>query len=251
MTSGALLATQRLFAELVEGAWLREEEGAHLFISGVRAPSLNVVMADADDPPAAVVDELLDAAAATGLPYSLNARPGALAALAERRGMAAVEDVPLMRLDRLDAVAAPDLTIRSLPPEEATRGVALQAAAFQVPQAMFATLTTPRMLAAPGVRLYVGELGGEPVTTAMAFTIGDAVGIFNVATLPAHRRRGYGGAVTARAVADGLAAGGTWAWLEASQDGLHTYERLGFQTVETRTRWRPQNTFASSQSAAK
>jgi ribosomal protein S18 acetylase RimI-like enzyme len=243
--------TLRLFAEHVEGAWLREAEGAHLFVSGVRAASLNVVMAHANDPPAAVIEELLDAAAATGLPYSLNARPGALAALAERRGLSADEDVPLMRLDRLDAVAAPDLTIRTLPPGEATRGVELQAAAFQVPQAMFVTLTTPRMLAAPGVRLYVGELGGELVTTAMAFTIEDAVGIFNVATLPAHRRRGYGSAITARAVADGLAAGGAWAWLESSQDGRRTYECLGFRTVETRTYWRTQNTFASSQSAAK
>jgi N-acetylglutamate synthase len=248
--ASALLATTRLFAELVEGAWLREADGAYLFIPGVRAAALNVVTVDADDPPHGLVDELLDAAA-TGLPYSLQARAGPLAALAGARGLVADEDVPLMRLDRLDGVAAPDLSVCALAPDEAAPGVALQAAAFELPEAMFVTLTTPRMLAAPGVRLYVGEVAGEPVSTAMGLTIGDAVGIVNLATLPGHRRRGYGAAITARAVADGLAAGGTWAWLESGEDGRRVYERLGFRTVETRTYWKTQNTLALSQSAAK
>jgi hypothetical protein len=168
--AGALIATLRLLAEHVEGAWWREAGGAHLFVSGVRVATLNVVVATGEDVSAPAVEELLDAVAATRLPYSLNARPGALPGLA---------------------------------------------------------------------------------ATAMAFTVGDAVGIFNVGTLRPHRRRGYGAAITARAVADGLAAGGRWAWLESSDDGLRVYERLGFATVETHAVWTAQNTFASSQSAAK
>jgi len=248
--TGALLATLRLLAERVDGAWLREKDGAHLFVSGVRAAELNVVLVGEESPTAAV-EELLDAAAGTGLPYSLSARPGALRELAERRGMVAGENAPLMRLDRVAPAAAPGLAVRRLGPEEAGLGVRLQAAGFEAPEAMFAPLTTARMLAAPGVRLYAGDVAGEPVTTAMSFTVGDAVGIFNVATLRAHRRRGYGAAITARAVAEGLDAGGTWAWLESSKEGLRVYERLGFETAETRAVWKAQNTLASSQSAAK
>jgi hypothetical protein len=36
-------------------------------------------------------------------------------------------------------------------------------------------------------------------------------------------------------VADGLAAGASWAWLQSSAAGYRVYEALGFETVE---RWR-------------
>jgi hypothetical protein len=46
------------------------------------------------------------------------------------------------------------------------------------------------------------------------------------------RRRGYGAALTARAVLDVIAAGARRALLMSSEMGLTTYERLGFQTLE-------------------
>jgi predicted GNAT family acetyltransferase len=60
---------------------------------------------------------------------------------------------------------------------------------------------------------------------------------FNIATPPADRRRGYGAAVTARAVTDGLAAGARWSWLQSSVAGYPVYERLGFRTVESWQSW--------------
>jgi hypothetical protein len=67
--------------------------------------------------------------------------------------------------------------------------------------------------------------------------VGGCTGVFSVATPPAHRRRGYGAALTARAVTDGLAAGAAWAWLQSSPPGYGIYARLGFRTVETRACW--------------
>jgi predicted GNAT family acetyltransferase len=95
----------------------------------------------------------------------------------------------------------------------------------------------PDVLRLPGVRCYLGEVGGQAVTTGVGVTLGDSTGVFNIATPPAHRRRGYGAAVTARAVADGLAAGAKWAWLQASPAGYATYTRLGFETAETWKCW--------------
>jgi N-acetylglutamate synthase len=108
---------------------------------------------------------------------------------------------------------------------------------LQAPVEYFRQLMTPEVMASPGVRCYVGELHGEPVTTGLGVVLDESVGIFNVATLPAHQRNGYGAMVTATAVAEGLADGAQWAWLQSSPAGHRVYERLGFRTVATWECW--------------
>ena len=90
------------------------------------------------------------------------------------------------------------------------------------------------MIARPGLRCYVGESDGEVVTTGLGATRGSSVGIFNIATPPEHRGRGFGAAITARAVSDGFADGARWSYLQSSLAGYDIYTRLGFATVE---RW--------------
>jgi N-acetylglutamate synthase len=213
-------------------------------VTRVPAPTLNGVwVAGADADPEGIA-ELLDEVAATGLPHCLQFRPGAvdrLTKLAMGRSMTREEDIPLMALEdpgQLDAAqAVSGLTIRELSPKEAQAHARLAAAGFEAPVEMFLQLMTPAMLAAPGVRCYLGEAGGQPVTTGLGVTIGSYVAIFNIATPPRHRRHGYGAAVTARAVADGLVAGARWSWLQTSPAGQGVYERLGFRTVETWQCW--------------
>jgi hypothetical protein len=89
----------------------------------------------------------------------------------------------------------------------------------------------PEFAAIPGVRIYVGRVEDRPVTTAMGWTANAATGIFQVATPLAHRRRGYGGAVTSRAVLDGFAAGADLAWLQPSRSAERLYRQLGFRQV--------------------
>ena len=48
------------------------------------------------------------------------------------------------------------------------------------------------MVRLPGVRCYLGEMGGGAVTTGLGVTLGEFVGVFNIAT-----RRRTGGEVTA------------------------------------------------------
>jgi hypothetical protein len=213
-------------------------------VTRVPAPTLNGVwVAGADADPDAIA-ELLDEVAATGLPHCLQFRPGAvnrMTKLAMSRSMTREEAIPLMALDdpgRLDAAqAVSGLTIRELSPKEAQAHARVAAAGFNAPVEMFLQLTTPAMLAAPGVRCYLGEAGDQPVTTGLGVTIGPYVAIFNIGTPPEHRRHGYGAAVTARAVADGLAAGAKWSWLQTTPVGQPVYESLGFRTVETWQCW--------------
>jgi GNAT superfamily N-acetyltransferase len=80
--------------------------------------------------------------------------------------------------------------------------------------------------------LYVGRVDGEIVGTALGMDVDGVTGVFNVATAPEHRGRGYGAALTARVVRDGLQGGSKLAFLQSSDVGHGVYRRLGFRDVE-------------------
>ncbi|MGO9821335.1 MAG: GNAT family N-acetyltransferase [Solirubrobacteraceae bacterium] len=204
---------------------------------------LNGVVVDGINANLSDVESLLDEVAATGLPYCLQARPGCglpLGELASKRGMEQDLDQPLMVLEKADHLGDPQpagLRVRALAPDEARLHADVAAAGFEAPREYFRQLMPPAVLGLTGACCYVGEVDGRTVTTGFGLTIGDFVGIFNVATPPPERRRGYGAAITARAVRDGLASGARWGWLQASQSGLPVYERLGFRTIEAWRQW--------------
>jgi ribosomal protein S18 acetylase RimI-like enzyme len=229
----------RMLAAHPQG-WSRREPDGLAARSGVPLPTLNGVWAHGADPRPTMIGQLLDELAPMGLPYCLQVRPDAAAALGEvarGRGMElAEEDIPLMVLDgrpRTGDLPA-ELSIRALAPGEVDVHTRLLAAGFEAPEEHFVRLMAPEMVGVEGMRCYVGEVDGRAVATGLGFTVDDHVGIFNVATSPEARRRGYGAALTARATEDGLAAGAGWAWLQSSPSGYRVYERLGFRQVE---RW--------------
>ncbi len=79
--------------------------------------------------------------------------------------------------------------------------------------------------------VYVGYVDDRPVVSGLGWRSGRTIGVYSIATVPSARRRGYGAAMTARVVADGVDAGCDVAALQASEMGRPIYERLGFQTV--------------------
>jgi ribosomal protein S18 acetylase RimI-like enzyme len=200
-----------------------------------------VLEAQDDD---ALVRQALSEVAAAGMPHSLLLRSPAdvaLRALPPALGMLPHPDLPLMTLSDLSAVertlAEPAIAVRRLEPAESKLHCAVAAGGFGLPEEIMTTVSGPATLALAGVKAYVGELDGEAATTALAIRRGSHVGIFNVATSSAHRRRGYGVAVTAIAVRDAFADGARCAWLQSSQMGRGVYERLGFCLSESWTLW--------------
>ena len=243
-TVAAALAEEwaRMIATQEQG-WSRFDGGGLAAVTGVPFPSLNGVWAHGTEPSPDTIGALLDEVAATGLPYCLQVRPAAselLGEVARGRGMElADEDMPLMALDGelTAAPPPPDLRLRQIAPEEVAIHVHLLAEGFGVPEEHFTALVPEETLELDGMRCYVGEVDGEALVTGFGLTSGDHVGIFNVATAPGARRRGFGEALTARAVADGFAAGAAWAWLQSSPSGFGIYERLGFRLVESWDLW--------------
>jgi ribosomal protein S18 acetylase RimI-like enzyme len=79
---------------------------------------------------------------------------------------------------------------------------------------------------------YVGYVDGEAVCTTAIVMGADAVGVYNVATVPEHRRRGYGEALMRHAMAKAQRAHGVeQAVLQSTPAGYKLYERMGFRTV--------------------
>lgn len=86
------------------------------------------------------------------------------------------------------------------------------------------------------VRGFTGLLGraadGAGAAASAVFVTGVTAGVYNVATRPEHRRRGYGEAVTAAAARVGAEAGARRAVLQASEAGEPVYRRMDYATAD-------------------
>jgi GNAT superfamily N-acetyltransferase len=148
-------------------------------------------------------------------------------------GAREVTRTPGMLLDPIRPGAAPpaDLAVRVVGDEadlDLFRETAF--AGFGLPPRGARVFLTERLLEMPGVRLYLGTLGGRPVCTSALCATGPVAGIYWVATLPEARGRGLGEAITWSAVRGGLELGCRFASLQASDMGRPVYERMGFAT---------------------
>lgn len=240
-------ATWERFVGAVPGGWTRREGGTLGVMSGVVLPGFNGVWGETRDVDPDTIGRLLDDVRAAGVPFCMQLRHGwpvEVDEIARRRGLARGQGEPVMVLDdvrALDrALSVGDLRIRQLGPDEGGVHAAVAAAGGVVGAELpYRSMTVPEVLCMPGLRCYVGEVGGVAVTTAIGCTAGDCVGIFAVATLSDYRRRGFGAAVTARAARDGLDSGAGWAWLSASAAGFGVYVGIGFVAVEWLDIWEP------------
>lgn len=74
----------------------------------------------------------------------------------------------------------------------------------------------------------VGYLDGRPVNSSTLVLTQGMAGIYNVSTPPAHRRRGYGAAITWHMLDEARARGHRDAFVWSSPMGKNAYQSLGF-----------------------
>ena len=106
-------------------------------------------------------------------------------------------------------------------------------AGFGADPAVAAGTVCANLLGRPDCVVYVGYADGNPVVSGLGWRTSRTIGVYSIATIGSARRRGYGAAMTAHVLADGLLAGCDVATLQASEMGRPIYERLGFRTLVT------------------
>ncbi len=105
-------------------------------------------------------------------------------------------------------------------------------------------ILAPAMLDVPGHQVWLAHRDGEPAGAVTTYDDGASLGVYLLATLRAHRRRGVGRALMAAALA---AAPARPAVLTATAAGEPLYAALGFEIVGRPTWWRrPQPGAAAS-----
>jgi len=152
----------------------------------------------------------------------------------ERLGLRHSVDLPGMVADRLapPARTPPAIEIRRVE-GDGTRDAfcAIGSVCFHVPLVWFHEVFDNNQVWREFAS-YVGYVDGEPVSTTAIVVGGSAVGVYNVATLPSHQRRGYGEAVMRYALEDARRRHGIErSILQSTPAGYRLYERMGYRTI--------------------
>jgi GNAT superfamily N-acetyltransferase len=146
----------------------------------------------------------------------------------ERHGMALSAELPGMVAEELRPAERPlpEMEVRRTE-AEATLGAfhLIGSNCFRVPLPWFRDIFDHDR---PDFASYVGYAKGEPVASVATVTAAGVVGVYNVATAPAFRKRGYGEAVMRHALEQ---AGAGASILQATKLGLSLYERMGYRAV--------------------
>jgi len=224
------------------GALVRRADGVALIATGLPLRVFNQVIVEGDSGAPEAIAAAVFTTRARGDRFVVNLRAGTddrylpLMAELDLVPLSADPWMPGMAYHPLPApgtlAPAPGHEIRRVTDGPGVRDHILTAAAgFEMPVEWVEAIMSEAVAARPEATVYVGYTDGEPVSTGLGIRTGRTIGIYNIATLEAARRRGYGAAMTMRIVDDGAADGCDVAILQASDMGRPIYERLGFRTV--------------------
>jgi N-acetylglutamate synthase len=236
-----MVATMSSVGGLFEGALVRDDRGVTLMSTRLPIRLFNQVLVSGPDASPDAVRAAVDEVRGRTDRFVLNLRAGTddrFRPVAQQLGLVPVSATPWMPGMAMWPVpstgAAPvpaGLEIRRVTDDAGVADhVTAAAEGFGMPAEWLAGIMA-RVLDEPRARVYVGYADALPVTAGLGMVTGRTIGVYNIATVPAARRRGYGAGMTMRIVDDAVAEGCDVAILQASDMGKPTYERLGFRTV--------------------
>ncbi len=232
-----------LEARLTPHAWM--------LLSGEPIPNFNLAFVGAGQEAENTLREVtatLRRRSLPGLVFFGDPVANQLSATAGELGLQPAGHAPLMTVDATDAASALGGDAASggeVTPEVQlvrdramlTEANAIVATTFGMPTEVVARAFESAFLATPGLACFVALVAGETVGTVLTLRVGETVGIWNMATLPARQRQGVGRAVLSHALRHHANAGASLFYLLATPEGLPLYDRLGFRVVAEPPVW--------------
>ncbi len=233
-----------LAATPLPGAVLHDD--VLLLSSGLPVPLFNpAFVRAAPAEPESMVERVVEHYASLRTPFALYFRDevaGGLAGACAASGLVEHWRPALMALEPIPptvAAAPSDLDVSAVTAETFDDYAAVLAAGFGMPRELAALAFGPSLLEIAGMTAFIGSVHGEPAGTAAVFVSAGVAGIYSVATVPQHRGKGVGAAMTWAAVRAGQAAGATGAILQSSEQGEPVYARMGFATPTRYRQFQP------------
>jgi ribosomal protein S18 acetylase RimI-like enzyme len=152
-----------------------------------------------------------------------------------RMGLSLSSELPAMAAESLVAPwrSLPRIEIKPVADESSRRAFCeIGAVCFHVPLLWFEEVFDERMSERKEFVPWLAFSNGEPVATAATVIAADAVGIYNVGTLPQHRGRGIGEAIVRFAIDRAREQTGIYRTvLQSTSFGYDLYRKMGYKTV--------------------
>ena len=228
------LEAWRLLASCSDGGAVHETDDLLFTATTLPVPNFNSGFVRPGADPAACIKATRDFFRARGAPFMLRFRGDAAALDAcIAAGLEPDMSHPVMVAAVADIATPVDVDIRRVEATSWVDHAGTVEAAFGAPPGFLAPVLPETLAEQPGYAAFALYVEGEVAATAALVVVDDIAGIYNVGTREAFRRRGFGGAVTAAAVAEGARRGCRLTTLQASAMGHPVYERMGFRTVTT------------------
>ncbi len=235
------------FARAKSSGEVRGYPGITVCCSAVNFSMFNSSVLTAPVESASQLDQRIRTAASyyegRGLPWSFWlcrewVSPGVRGKVSEvmlKNGLHLVVDMPGMEASRLAAPSRPlpELVIRRVG-DNPTRADFnhIMAAMFGIPFSISRDVYDSPTTWQGSLTGWIGYLDREPVATAASLVAGGVAGIYAVATVPEHRRKGYAEVVMRHALAQARVASGIeHTVLQSSDQGYRLYEKMGYRTV--------------------
>lgn len=215
-----------------------ERPGVIASSADIDCPNCNSIYIHGEAADPAEVADLIGHMKARKRPFQLSVRSVLKPRFTELfadTGLRLAADLPLMTLLPQDFRPAPlpaSLTLHVVSPEDDLGHLDLVAQGLGMTREGIGRLMSRRHMESPGWFTHAGEEGGQLVVTGTAIMGPLGSGLISIVTDPRFGRRGYGAALTSRAIAHVFALGSPRIFLHASEQGLAVYERQGFRTVE-------------------
>lgn len=221
------------FVAAMDGAVMKPTNRGVMFRTGLPIGYFNLTFVDdhVSDAPS-IVDASREFFA--GVPFCLVGSDSnkALEVACEAAGFVCVDTMPGMALAPI-----PEVVLEGAPLLERVTHETMPlyrevfCESFGVPRDLAERCFPPRYLDLENVDNVIAHVDGEPVAIATVFESTGVAGVYNVATLPAHRGKGYGECVTWSVIQRAQKRGCHSAVLQSSEMGFRVYQRMGFEVV--------------------